>query len=104
MISPGMQLAGNSSPTHQKGLASNQVPKGLYFLLWTCIQYVVNSKASRLVGALVLVAAYFCAGRLGLLMADLHSSVSPIWPATGIAIAALLLRGYRLWPAVFVGA
>src|SRR6185369_8876582 len=107
MISSGKQLAGNTSPTHQQDIASNQSgrePKDLFFSLWTCIQYIVNAKASSLVGALALVAVYFCAGKLGLLMADVHSSVSPIWPATGIAMAALLLRGYGFWPAIFVGA
>jgi integral membrane sensor domain MASE1 len=33
-----------------------------------------------------------------------HVSVSPVWPPTGIALAAFLMLGYRVWPAVFVGA
>jgi signal transduction histidine kinase len=47
---------------------------------------------------------YFVAGKLGLLLANIHASVSPIWPATGIALAALLLWGVECWPAVFIGA
>jgi signal transduction histidine kinase len=27
-----------------------------------------------------------------------------VWPATGIALAALLIFGYRVWPGVFIGA
>jgi signal transduction histidine kinase len=27
-----------------------------------------------------------------------------VWPATGIALAALVIFGYRLWPGVFIGA
>lgn len=44
------------------------------------------------------------AGKLGLLLAYGNASVSVVWPATGIAIAALLLGGAELWPAVFAGA
>ena len=47
---------------------------------------------------------YFAAGKVGLMMAFLNPSVSPVWPPTGIAIAMLLLLGRRVWPAVFVGA
>src|SRR5580765_4061221 len=47
---------------------------------------------------------YYAAGRLGLALATLHTNASPVWPASGIAIAALLILGYRVWPAVFLGA
>src|SRR5213079_1663000 len=33
-----------------------------------------------------------------------HASASPVWPPAGIALAALLLLGYRAWPAIFIGA
>ena len=58
----------------------------------------------RLAGVLALAAVYFCAGKLGLLLAFVNASVSPVWPPTGIALAALLLWGYRLWPGIFLGA
>src|SRR5207237_1189198 len=32
------------------------------------------------------------------------ASASPVWPASGIAIAVLLVFGARLWPGVFIGA
>jgi diguanylate cyclase (GGDEF)-like protein/PAS domain S-box-containing protein len=51
-----------------------------------------------------LTVAYFVAGKLGLALAYLNSSATPVWPATGIALAALLLLGNRAWPAIFVGA
>ena len=59
----------------------------------------------RLIGLNLLVAAiYFAAAELGLSLASVHTNVSPVWPPTGIAIAALLIFGRRLWPAIFVGA
>jgi signal transduction histidine kinase len=57
---------------------------------------------SLLLGALVFV--YFLAGKLGLHFAFVHASASPVWPPTGIALAAMLLFGVRVWPAIFIGA
>src|SRR5258705_1647065 len=47
---------------------------------------------------------YVLAGKLGLSLASVHASVSPVWPPTGIALAAFLTLGYRVWPAIFDGA
>jgi len=52
----------------------------------------------------ILIFVYFIAGKLGLMLASLHASASPVWPAAGIALAALLVLGYRAWPAIFIGA
>jgi integral membrane sensor domain MASE1 len=38
------------------------------------------------------------------MLAFFHPSASPVWPPTGLALAAVLLLGYRVWPAVLVGA
>src|SRR5437764_8228174 len=47
---------------------------------------------------------YFLAGKLGLKLAFLHASASPVWPPAGIALGAVLVLGYRSWPAIFLGA
>jgi PAS domain S-box-containing protein len=47
---------------------------------------------------------YFALAKLGLLLASIHPSATPIWPPTGFALAVLLLRGYRIAPAIFAGA
>jgi PAS domain S-box-containing protein len=52
----------------------------------------------------LLTLAYFAAGKLGLALAVVNASVSPVWPPTGIAFAAFLLLGPRIWPAIFIGA
>jgi signal transduction histidine kinase/ActR/RegA family two-component response regulator len=52
----------------------------------------------------LLTLGYFVAGKFGLMLASLHASASPVWPPAGIALAALLMLGYRVWPAIFVGA
>jgi len=52
----------------------------------------------------ILAAVYVAAGRFGLSLAFDNPSASPVWPPTGIAIAALLSIGTRMWPAVALGA
>lgn len=47
---------------------------------------------------------YYFAARLGLALAFEQANTSPVWPPTGIAIAALLHFGLRAWPGVFAGA
>src|SRR5579872_3177085 len=50
-------------------------------------------------------AMVYCAvARLGLELAVQARQVSLIWPATGVALACLVLRGRRLWPAILLGA
>ena len=50
-------------------------------------------------------AVYFVAGKVGLdFFGLLNPSASAVWPPTGVAIASLLLFGYRAAGAVFVGA
>jgi diguanylate cyclase (GGDEF)-like protein len=51
-----------------------------------------------------LAAVYFVAGKLGLKLAFVHPSATAVWPCTGIALAAFLIFGYRVWPGIFVGA
>ncbi|MEA3198472.1 MAG: hypothetical protein QOF32_2524, partial [Gammaproteobacteria bacterium] len=64
-----------------------------------------NPRLSRtILVAGILVAVYFVAGKFSLKLASLHASASPVWPPAGIALAALLLFGFRLWPAIFIGA
>ena len=52
----------------------------------------------------VLAGAYYGTAKLGLDLAFETTSVTAVWPPTGIALAALLLWGYRLWPGVALGA
>jgi diguanylate cyclase (GGDEF)-like protein len=52
----------------------------------------------------VLAAVYFVAGKLGLRLAYVNASATPVWPCTGIALAAFLILGYRAWPAILAGA
>ena len=48
--------------------------------------------------------AYFTLAYLGLRLASINPSATPIWPPTGLAIAAILLWGNRIAPAIFIAA
>src|SRR2546423_2633312 len=59
----------------------------------------------RTVGEILLLTGlYVLGGKFGLSLAFVNASASAVWPPTGLALAALLLRGNRLWPAIFLGA
>jgi PAS domain S-box-containing protein len=64
-----------------------------------------STSAGRYILELGLVfAAYLLGGRIGLIVPFTSGNVSPVWPAAGIAMAALLLVGYRVWPAIATAA
>src|SRR5215208_366126 len=62
--------------------------------------------ASNAVAPFVLVfLAYVAAGILGQATSNIRSSnLGPVWPAYGIALAAGLKYGYRIWPALAASA
>jgi PAS domain S-box-containing protein len=53
---------------------------------------------------LLVAAAYITAGKLGLALAFVNASATAVWPPTGIALAAILIFGRRVWPGIFLGA
>ncbi|HXV41231.1 MAG TPA: MASE1 domain-containing protein [Steroidobacteraceae bacterium] len=55
----------------------------------------------RRIGAIAV--GYFGAGVLGLLLAVPPGFASPVWPASGIALAGILLWSPRVWPGIWLG-
>jgi len=53
---------------------------------------------------MAIAAAYFGLAVSGLLIPWINPTATPLWPPTGLALALVLLRGYRIWPALLVGA
>lgn len=61
--------------------------------------------AVRIAAQIVLLTTvYFFTARLGLMLAPVGGFATLVWPPSGIALAALLLFGYRLWPGIALGA
>ena len=53
----------------------------------------------------IVFAAYFVAGKLGQATSNIRSSnLGPVWPAYGVALAAILLCGRRVWAGIVAGA
>ncbi|HXA46085.1 MAG TPA: MASE1 domain-containing protein [Burkholderiaceae bacterium] len=60
---------------------------------------------SQYLAAMAIVAvAYFVAAKFGLSLAFSTKQVTALWPPTGIALAAFLLYGIRIWPSIFLAA
>src|SRR6266478_5812159 len=60
--------------------------------------------AKRLVLLGLLAVLYYAAAKASLTFASLNASASAVWPPTGITLAAFLLLGYDIWPAILIGA
>ena len=54
--------------------------------------------------ALITAAVYVVGAKTGLTLAFVAEQVTVVWPPTGIALCAVLLFGYRIWPAIALGA
>lgn len=52
----------------------------------------------------IIAAAYVIFAEFGFSLAFATKQVTAVWPPTGIALAALLLCGYRVWPGIWLGA
>jgi signal transduction histidine kinase len=57
-----------------------------------------------LVQAAIVFLAYYLAGKLGQASAERSSNLGPLWPAYGVALAALIRLGPRMIPAVMAAA
>ena len=57
-----------------------------------------------LIAGVCVAAAYVAAARMGFLVAFAAEQITTVWAPTGIALAALLHWGRRLWPAIWLAA
>jgi len=64
----------------------------------------VKADRRTLLILLVVAATYVVGAELGFTLAFATKQVTAVWPPTGIALAALLIFGYRVWPAIWIGA
>ncbi|MBV8373129.1 MAG: MASE1 domain-containing protein, partial [Candidatus Eremiobacteraeota bacterium] len=64
----------------------------------------MKTVAGKIAIPLLVAVAYIAAAKLGFSLAFATKQVTAVWPPTGIALAALLLCGYRVWPGIWIGA
>jgi PAS domain S-box-containing protein len=62
------------------------------------------SAATYLLELLLLAAIYIGVAESARLLPAINPAATPLWPPTGFALALVLLRGYRIWPAILAGA
>lgn len=63
-----------------------------------------HRKRRRIWELACVLAAYVLAGEIGLAVPFTSGNISPLWPPAGVALAAMVILGYRIWPAVALGA
>src|ERR1700730_3155075 len=51
----------------------------------------------------IVAASYIGLAESALLLPAINPAATQLWPPTGFALALVLLRGYRIWPAILVG-
>src|SRR5262245_11088474 len=69
--------------------------------MWDSVAYLARMPQWWQVGLLAVV--YFAAAKASLLLAIPPGYATAVWPPSGIALAAILLWGPRVWPGVAVG-
>src|SRR5215471_10044577 len=66
---------------------------------------VASDPGKYLTQIAIVFAAQFAVGKIGDFLQALNKGgIGPVWPASGIALAALLIWGYSVWPGVAAGA
>ena len=63
-----------------------------------------RKRVADLSRATALAVVYILLARFGLTIHAVSSFATLVWPPTGVALAAMLVFGYRFWPAIAVGA
>ena len=89
---PRIKVMENLSLASEKGKPS-----------WLFEDYL-KAPGSKACFFLILAFIYFLGARLGHLLSISPGNVTPIWPPSGIALAATLMYGYRVWPGILIGA
>jgi PAS domain S-box-containing protein len=77
-------------------MASSRV----FFLDWWKPQDRARLGSRYVLQLAIVFAFYFGAGKVGLAIPFTSSNVSPIWPAAGVAVAAVLICGIQIAPAI----
>ncbi len=64
------------------------------------IASLVGNNDLRIIAVTIL---YLAAAQLGLWLAYPGIGNYPVWPASGVALALMILLGYRVWPGILIG-
>jgi PAS domain S-box-containing protein len=62
-----------------------------------------SSAAMYILELSIIATSYIGLGVSALWLPAINPAATPLWPPIGFALALVLLRGYRIWPAILVG-
>jgi signal transduction histidine kinase len=65
---------------------------------------VRNRRFAYAAKLLILFVIYYATAKFGLHLSAVNGFAAPVWPPSGIALAAIFILGYRYWPAIALGA
>jgi signal transduction histidine kinase/DNA-binding response OmpR family regulator/integral membrane sensor domain MASE1 len=65
---------------------------------------LATNPRNRFIQLSLLALCYALVARASMLLAFANTNATPVWPPSGIALAAILLLGHRAWPAIMAGA
>jgi PAS domain S-box-containing protein len=63
----------------------------------------VPNAATYALELVIVAASYVGLAETALILPSINPTATPLWPPTGFALALILLRGYRIWPAILLG-
>jgi len=63
----------------------------------------VKTKRASPTHQLLVIVFYLAGMQLAVLFEPLPGSVVPVWPSAGVSFAAVLVMGWRIWPALVIG-
>ena len=70
--------------------------------MWSAAAKLKNTLGREQTIIVSLVIAYLVTGKLGLMLSFVHPAITLVWPPAGIALGALLVLGYRVWPGILL--
>lgn len=87
-------------------MQSRAINVSLPHTLLQAIKNITKHESYEQYGAKIILIAcvYVIFAKVGLSLALSTKQVSTVWPPTGIAMAIMLLMGYRYWPGILIGA
>lgn len=63
-----------------------------------------SNKSMRLLEIIAIALLYVVAARIGQIFSIPPGNITPIWIPSGLMLALVILRGYGIWPGIFLGA
>lgn len=65
---------------------------------------IPKSLLIRFFEIIIVATIYYVTARLGQKLAIPPGNITPVWIPSGVMLAAVLIRGYHIWPGIFLGA